>query len=370
MISEPTEKFLNLVKTHSAYKKYDGLDLIEENGYVVITKFPFVFEQMFDGAKDQALNVLKRKMSNVLKTTMIKVSDDLSGEQYEQPDFDMEIEFEPEVSSFTKPDDFNSEPSFDVKNMAKSVKNTKKNVSFVPSDDSRVRPAPAKILFTLNGHFFDEIDRSRVFNNDAFGTLRRDLESYYDTEVLLTAEHSGMLKSLSVVGSGEEIELEDETLSLMAIFLNKGYKKAYRHKQLPQVIKFKEFLSNGIRNSAGKQLEPLHQRKGIVDFFKKNKIALDVATTTHRIINELNTLEVAIFHQLDEPRIKAYDKNKALVSKAIDNAFLDKRDTILHYMNPMQHDQLANLYSHYVSKMYVEAVYYDIDNQMNITVGQ
>ncbi|EOV0920143.1 hypothetical protein ACOLNO_002953 [Vibrio parahaemolyticus] len=370
MIDEPVEKFLNLVKNHSAYKKYDGLNLIEENGYVVITKFPFIFEQMFDGAKDQALNVLKRKMSNVLKTTMIKESDELTGDQYEQPDFDVEIEFEAEVGTFSKPNDFESETSFDVKNMTKSVKNIKKNVSFIPSDEDRVRPAPAKILFTLNGHFFDEIDRSRVFNNDAFGMLRRSLESYLDAEVLLIAEHSGMLKGLSVVGSDEEIELEDETLSLIAIFLNKGYKKAYRHKQLPQVIKFKEFLSNGIRNSAGKELQALHQRKGIVDFFKKNKIALDVATTTHRMINELNTLEMVVLHQLDEPRIKAYDKNKALVSQAIDNAFLDKRDTILHYMNPMQHDNLANLYSHYVSKMYVEAVYYDIDNQMDITVGQ
>lgn len=367
------QEFLEFIENDSALTNIKDVELIDKGDVVVVKKLPIAFDKYEENEKEEKKNAFKKFLHQSLGKEIVYEKD----KQFSANDFPLsEIDV-----SFEKPlDDFDSDdtPSFGVsKPNEKDEVDPLTIITFNPVDtETKKRITPYKIILKVDEVLFNALYRSGIISNTDLVRVRDMLKPVYDQRLVLShSKRDGLIDTVHLTFKNtlvetDTVEIEEEALLFIILFINKTYGKAYRSSYMPVFEHFNEFLDNGLTLSSGSRIEPLSNEFALQKFISsriresiQNKDAFIFINQC--IVDHLKPLQSVLFNHEDALMQKA-DINKKLVLKAIDNGFLDHNDDIKFYLNVVDLNKLAVQYSAFITKYYVQAIYYGIDEHFKL----
>ncbi|MDD9157450.1 hypothetical protein PVK64_14850 [Aliivibrio sp. S4TY2] len=367
------QEFLDFVENDSALTNIKDVELVDKGDVVVVKKLPVAFDNYEHNEKEEKKNNFKRFLHQSLGKEIV-FEDEKQFNTNDFPVSEIDVSFEESL------DDFESDetPSFGVsKPNEKDEVDPLTIITFNPADtETKKRITPFKIILKVDEVLFNALYRSGIISNTDLVRVRDMLKPVYDKRLVLShSKRDGLIDTVHLTFKNtlvetDTVEIEEEALLFIILFINKLYGKAYRSSYMPVFEHFNEFLANGLTLSSGSRIEPLSNEFALQKFISnriREKIQNKDAFTfiNQCIVDHLKPLQSVLFNHEDELMQKA-DQNKKLVLTAIDHGFLDYNDDIKFYLNVVDVNKLAVLYSAFITKFYVQAIYYGIDEHFKL----
>ncbi|ELL0596577.1 hypothetical protein Q6U54_002173 [Vibrio vulnificus] len=364
------QEFLEFVENDSGLTNVKGVELVDDGDVVIVKKLPSAFDNYAQNEVEKYKNTFKIFLKQNLGKEIVFEDE----KQFNTNDFplsEIDVSFE---------DDFESDdtPTFGVSKPDKEDEiDPLTIITFNPADtETKKRITPFKIIFKVDEVLFNALYRSGIISNTDLVRVRDMLKPVYDKRLVLShSKRNGLIDTVHLTFKNtlvetDTVELEEEALLFIILFINKTYSKAYRSSYMPVFEHFNEFLANGLTLSSGSRIEPLSNEFALQKFISnriREKIQNKDAFTfiNQCIVDHLKPLQSVLFNHEDELMQKA-DQNKKLVLTAIDHGFLDYNDDIKFYLNVVDLNKLAVQYSAFITKYYVQAIYYGIDEHFKL----
>ncbi|WP_343289659.1 hypothetical protein AAIA71_11650 [Vibrio harveyi] len=367
------QEFLDFVENDSGLTNVKGVELVDDGDVVIIKKLPPVFLNYEKSEIEKYKNTFKIFLKQHLGKEVIYEEE----KQFNTNDFpvsEIDVSFEEPIDDF----DSDDTPSFGVnKPDSKDEVDPLTIITFNPADtETKKRITPYKIILKVDEVLFNALYRSGIISNTDLVKVRDMLKPVYDQRLVLShSKRDGLIDTVHLTFKNtlvetDTVELEEEALLFIILFINKLYGKAYRSSYMPVFEHFNDLLANGLTLSSGSRIEPLSNEFALQKFISSrnlNRIQNKDAFTfiNQCIITHLPPLQSVIFN-LEDVLMQKADKNKKLIMKAINDGFLDYNDDIKFYLNVVDLNKLAVLYSAFITKYYVQAIYYGIDEHFKL----
>ncbi|WP_343289760.1 hypothetical protein AAIA71_01595 [Vibrio harveyi] len=366
-------EFLEFIENDSGLSNIKDVELVDKGDVVVVKKLPVAFDNYEHNELEEKKNNFKKFLHQSLGKEIIFEDQ----KQFKTNDFplsEIDVSFEEPLHDF----DSDDTPSFGV---SKPDSNDEVDpltiITFNPADtETKKRIAPYKIILKVDEVLFNALYRSGIISNTDLVRVRDMLKPVYDQRLVLShSKRDGLIDTVHLTFKNtlvetDTVELEEEALLFIILFINKTYGKAYRSSYMPVFQHFNDLLANGLTLSSGSRIEPLSNEFALQKFISNrnlNRIQNKDAFTfiNQCIITHLPPLQSVIFN-LEDVLMQKADKNKKLIMKAINDGFLDYNDDIKFYLNVVDVNKLAVLYSAFITKFYVQAIYYGIDEHFKL----
>ncbi|EHR0227824.1 hypothetical protein KS670_003384 [Vibrio parahaemolyticus] len=367
------QEFLEFVENDSGLTNVKGVELVDDGDVVIVKKLPSAFDNYDQNEVEKYKNTFKIFLKQNLGKEIVFEDQ----KQFNTNDFplsEIDVSFEEPIDDF----DSDDTPSFGVsKPDSKDEVDPLTIITFNPADtETKKRITPYKIILKVDEVLFNALYRSGIISNTDLVRVRDMLKPVYDQRLVLShSKRDGLIDTVHLTFKNtlvetDTVEIEEEALLFIILFINKLYDKAYRSSYMPVFEHFNDLLANGLTLSSGSRIEPLSSEFALQKFISNrnlNRIQNKDAFTfiNQCIINHLPPLKSVLFNHEDVLMQKA-DHNKKLIMKAIDNGFLDYNDDIKFYLNVVDVNKLAVLYSAFITKFYVQAIYYGIDEHFKL----
>lgn len=367
------QEFLEFIENDSGLSNIKDVELVDKGDVVVVKKLPVAFDNYEHNELEEKKNNFKKFLHQSLGKEIIFEDQ----KQFKTNDFplsEIDVSFEEPLHDF----DSDDTPSFGV---SKPDSNDEVDpltiITFNPADtETKKRIAPYKIILKVDEVLFNALYRSGIISNTDLVRVRDMLKPVYDQRLVLShSKRDGLIDTVHLTFKNtlvetDTVELEEEALLFIILFINKTYGKAYRSSYMPVFQHFNDLLANGLTLSSGSRIEPLSNEFALQKFISNrnlNRIQNKDAFTfiNQCIITHLPPLQSVIFN-LEDVLMQKADKNKKLIMKAINDGFLDYNDDIKFYLNVVDVNKLAVLYSAFITKFYVQAIYYGIDEHFKL----
>ncbi len=363
------QEFLEFIENNSALTNIKDVELIDKGDVVVVKKLPVAFENFEHNEMEEKKNNFKKFLHQSLGKEIVFEND----KQFNTNDFPVS-EIEESLDDFESDDT----PSFGVsKPNSKDEVDPLTIITFNPIDtETKKRITPFKIILKVDEVLFNALYRSGIISNTDLVRVRDMLKPVYNQRLVLShSKRDGLIDTVYLTFKNtlietDTVELEEEALLFIILFINKTYSKAYRSSYMPVFEHFNEFLDNGLTLSSGSRIEPLSNEFALQKFISsriresiQNKDAFIFINQC--IVDHLKPLQSVLFNHEDALMQKA-DQNKKLIMKAINDGFLDYNDDIKFYLNVVDLNKLAVQYSAFITKYYVQAIYYGIDEHFKL----
>lgn len=365
-------EFIYIVENDATMASLKGIKLVENNDVVIIEKLPDSFSEL----RNEEFETNKEKLQKLLKQYLSKDIVFEFNQQFKNDDFEIkEIDVSFEEPIVNVENDFNEGTSFSSEPV--EIIDPLTVITFNPADtESKKRLTPFKIIFKIDEVLFNALYRSGVISNTDLARIRDMLKPIYDQRLVLShSKRDGLIDTVHLTYQNtlvetDTVEIEEEALLFIILFINKIYCKAYRSFYMPVFEHFNEFLDDGLTLSSGSRIEPLSNEFAIQKFITSLKISRiqnkDAFTfINHCIVKHLEPLKSILFDH-ENLLIQKTDLNKNLVMKAINNGFLDYNDDITMYMSVIDYNKLTMLYSEKITHFYIQAIYYGIDEHFKL----
>lgn len=367
------QEFLEFIENDSGLSNIKDVELVDKGDVVVVKKLPVAFDNYEHNEKEEKKNNFKRFLHQSLGKEIVFEDE----KQFNTNDFplsEIDVSFEEPLDDFDEDDT----PSFGVsKPNEKDEVDPLTIITFNPADtETKKRITPFKIILKVDEVLFNALYRSGIISNTDLVRVRDMLKPVYDKRLVLShSKRDGLIDTVHLTFKNtlvetDTVEIEEEALLFIILFINKLYGKAYRSSYMPVFEHFNDLLANGLTLSSGSRIEPLSNEFALQKFVSNrnlNRIQNKDAFTfiNQCIITHLPPLQSVLFNHEDVLMQKA-DKNKKLIMKAINDGFLDYNDDIKFYLNVVDLNKLAVLYSAFITKFYVQAIYYGIDEHFKL----
>ncbi|HAS6095607.1 TPA: hypothetical protein I7145_13245 [Vibrio vulnificus] len=367
------QEFLEFIENDSGLSNIKDVELVDKGDVVVVKKLPVAFDNYEHNEKEEKKNNFKRFLHQSLGKEIVFEEE----KQFNTNDFpvsEIDVSFEEPLHDFDEDDT----PSFGVsKPDSKDEVDPLTIITFNPADtETKKRITPYKIILKVDEVLFNALYRSGIISNTDLVKVRDMLKPVYDQRLVLShSKRDGLIDTVNLTFKNtlvetDTVELEEEALLFIILFINKTYGKAYRSSYMPVFEHFNDLLANGLTLSSGSRIEPLSNEFALQKFISNrnlNRIQNKDAFTfiNQCIFTHLPPLKSVLFNHEDVLMQKA-DQNKKLIMKAINDGFLDYNDDIKFYLNVVDLNKLAVLYSAFITKFYVQAIYYGIDEHFKL----
>ncbi|WP_159737160.1 hypothetical protein [Vibrio atypicus] len=367
------QEFLEFVENDSGLTNVKGVELVDDGDVVIVKKLPSAFDNYDQNEVEKYKNTFKIFLKQNLGKEIVFEDE----KQFNTNDFplsEIDVSFEEPLDDFDEDDT----PSFGVsKPNEKDEVDPLTIITFNPADtETKKRITPFKIILKVDEVLFNALYRSGIISNTDLVRVRDMLKPVYDQRLVLShSKRDGLIDTVHLTFKNtlvetDTVEIEEEALLFIIMFINKLYGKAYRSSYMPVFEHFNDLLANGLTLSSGSRIEPLSNEFALQKFISNrnlNRIQNKDAFTfiNQCIITHLPPLQSVIFN-LEDVLMQKADKNKKLVMKAINDGFLDYNDDIKFYLNVVDLNKLAVLYSAFITKYYIQAIYYGIDEHFKL----
>ncbi len=277
----------------------------------------------------------------------------------------------------------NSEP-VNIREIEETSEKTTGNaygcIKFLSGNKQRnTLPIHSSFMFRVDDSLYSEILKTGALNKKLFADMKNDLDyakgyifKFKVNSRGLIVDHFRVKKidkkfvnvaEIKTKQKFQEAFLSDTTIQSLVLHINKKYSKAFRTSSLPI---FKHFNDSFLFGVSGVNVEPIHFKQEVIDFYKSIRCKLIKGQPAAEYISkvlyqELKSLDVLIY-DYSNYRMSAYDSNKTLVEKAITDYFNKIGDDLTIYISKPEYIlKLMSLYSKLLCEYYIRGVEQDLD---------